>query len=41
MSRSHNFLCTLNNPEEDYKDYLKSIHERSKATYTCGQLEKG
>jgi len=32
---------TLNNPESITEDYLKGIHEKLKAVYTCGQLEKG
>lgn len=41
MSRSRNWLCTLNNPTEDPEGYLKLWHTQAKATYVCGQLEKG
>lgn len=36
-----NWLCTLNNPGEDYKDYLEKWHTTGKARYVIGQLEKG
>lgn len=39
--KSRNFLMTLNNPETMTEDYLKAIHDKLKAVYTCGQLEKG
>lgn len=32
---------TLNNPTDGPADYLSAIHEKLKAVYTCGQLEKG
>ena len=35
--QGRNWLCTLNNPEVT----LEEIHKQSKATYTCGQLERG
>lgn len=35
-----NWLCTLNNPISG-EDTLRSIHEQTGATYTCGQLERG
>lgn len=41
-----NFIGTLNNPAEqypdiDWKDYLAKWTSEAKATYVCGQLEKG
>lgn len=35
-----NWLCTRNNPDSS-QEYLKEIHEKTGATYTCGQLERG
>ena len=35
-----NWLCTRNNPDS-HEEYLKGIHEKTGATYTCGQLERG
>ena len=40
------FLATLNNPQTHYSDFmledwLKAVHEKVKAVYTVGQLEKG
>lgn len=40
-SKSRNFLMTLNNPVEECEDYLKALHGKLGAAYTCGQLEKG
>lgn len=36
-----NWLCTLNNPEVDTREYLEKWHTQGKANYVCGQLEKG
>ncbi len=38
-----NWLLTLNNPLEDPtpEEYLRIIHEKLKARFTGGQLEKG
>lgn len=41
MATCRNYLMTLNNPKENVQDYLQLIHEKSKAVYTCGQLEQG
>lgn len=38
---ARNWLCTLNNPQVDPKDYLELFYNTTKATYVCGQLEKG
>lgn len=38
---SKNWLMTLNNPTEFGSEYLEGLHKDTKATYTCGQLEKG
>ena len=35
-----NWLCTRNNPDS-HEEYLRGIHEKTGATYTCGQLERG
>lgn len=39
--KSRNFLMTLNNPKIGTEEYLSAIHDKLKAVYTCGQLEKG
>lgn len=39
--KSNIWLATLNNPTELPKDYLEKFYAESKATYICGQLEKG
>jgi len=36
-----NWLCTLNKPEEDPKEYLEKFHRQVGAVYVVGQLEKG
>lgn len=36
-----NALCTTNNPQEDAHDYLERAFKILRATYICGQLEKG
>lgn len=41
MSKSRNWLCTLNNPEGAAQDYLEAWFVRGKAKYVVGQLEKG
>jgi hypothetical protein len=41
MSRSHNFIGTLNNPTVPPQEYIELWHTKAKATYVCGQLEKG
>lgn len=38
---SPTWFGTLNNPGEDPQGILLSIHNKSKAIYTVGQLEKG
>lgn len=38
---SRNWLGTKNNPTEDTEVWLRNLHEKTGATYTCGQLEKG
>lgn len=39
--KTRTFIGTLNNPDENTKEFLSSLHERTSATYTCGQLEIG
>lgn len=41
MSKSRNWLCTLNNPEVAAQDYLEAWFTKAKAKYVVGQLEKG
>lgn len=42
MSQARNWLCTKHMEDgEGWKDYLKDLHEKTKARYTVGQLEKG
>jgi hypothetical protein len=41
MSRARNWICTLNNPDIEIKDYLEAWFTKGKAAYVCGQLEKG
>lgn len=38
---SVNWLGTLNNPEEEPIVFLERLYTVGKATYVCGQLEKG
>jgi len=38
---SVNWLCTLNNPEVDCREFLEKWHSTGKANYVCGQLERG
>lgn len=38
---ARNYIMTYNNPDEDTKEFLEKLHKAAKATYTCGQLEKG
>jgi len=39
--KASNWLCTLNNPTVTPQDYLEAWFTKAKATYVCGQLEKG
>jgi hypothetical protein len=39
--KSSNWLCTLNNPSVPPEEYLEAWFTKAKATYVCGQLEKG
>jgi hypothetical protein len=43
MSKCSNWLGTLNNPSSDVttEEWLKAFFNKTKATYVCGQLEKG
>jgi len=43
MSKSRNWLGTLNNPSSDVttEEWLKALFTNAKAKYVCGQLEKG
>lgn len=36
MTRQQNWLCTLNNPEVDPKDYLEQWYTKAKAKYVVG-----
>lgn len=41
MSQGRNWLCTLNNPAVDPKDYLEAWSKQDGVLYVTGQLEKG
>lgn len=39
--KSRTWLLTLNNPELEGEEYMRSMFEQLKAAYVCGQLEQG
>lgn len=41
MASARNFLVTKNNPECIPAEYLENMYKATKATYLCGQVEKG
>lgn len=41
MSQARNWLGTLNNPDCVPHEFLEELFNNAKATYVCGQLEKG
>lgn len=41
LSRSKNFIFTLNNPNNKPEGYLRAIYNKFKPKCVAGQLEKG